>query len=84
VRRGGLGRTRITLAAESCRRSSLTVAPIQVQQRAGARACTFLFPFVLSILVYGRPETDPSITPVSVKSAGALAALRNTAVNVAV
>ena len=34
--------------------------------------------------VYGCPETVPSISPLSVKSAGALDALRNTALIVAV
>ena len=44
------------------------------------------FPMATRVVnpVYGRPETDPSITPVSVKSAGALEALRNTALIVAV
>jgi hypothetical protein len=39
---------------------------------------------IVAFLVYGRPETVPSISPVSVKSAGALEALRNTGVIVAV
>ena len=42
-----------------------------------------LRPLVLALLVYGFPETVPSISPVSVKSAGALEALRNTTFNVA-
>jgi hypothetical protein len=59
-------------------------SPIQLVALRRAPVCLFLSPLVLAFLVYGRPETVPSISPVSVKSAGALAALNNTALNVAV
>jgi hypothetical protein len=57
--------------------------PLGAQPRR-APVCLFLSPLVLAFLVYGRPETVPSISPVSVTNVAALAALNNTALNVAV
>jgi len=50
-----------------------------------SRARQYRFPIATRLVfLYGRPETDPSIIPVSVKSAGAFEAFRNTALIVAV
>ena len=57
---------------------------LEAQASRSTRICVSLSPLVLAFLVYGRPETVPSISPVSARSAGALAALRNTALIVAV
>jgi len=50
---------------------------------ANPRPPHFLSTLASMVLVYGRPETVPSIAPVSVNIAGALDELRNTGVIVA-
>ena len=55
-----------------------------IQHSPGAHPYVFPIGTCIGVLDYGRSEILPSISPVSVKSAGAFKALRNTDVIVAV